>query len=89
MTIWRIRFAYWIANATNTHSQNVQYLFHFSLQQRVQKCHAPLCSVYTNIDPLFTFLFYNAYLSNCIVIYLTVLTSFLPLYTNIIRETLP
>jgi hypothetical protein len=27
--VWRMRIAYWIPEATNTHTQNVSYVLHF------------------------------------------------------------
>ena len=49
MTVWRMRIAYWMPKATNTHSEYA-ILVTFPLQQWVHKRALMLC--YTFIDSL-------------------------------------
>ena len=45
MTKWRIRVSHWVPKATNTHTQNMEYLLLFVC--KILCTNAPQCYVYT------------------------------------------
>jgi hypothetical protein len=66
MTVWRMRIAYWITQATDTHSEYV-ILIPFALEQRLQERALLLCHTYSPLPVFFLlvsvlcFLLHKAY----------------------------